>query len=430
MRRAGARALVHGALLVALGGCGGHAAPAPPPPPAATQDAASEWSPSFGPSTPEQEGMDSRVLLALTRAVHERRLPVFSILVSRHGKLVYELYTSSLGREEAHYLMSVTKSFLGTLVGIAIGEGLLPGPDASIADVLPRDLFASDEDVARFRGVTLKDVLGMSALDAPDPPRSFTPDAMFRLAAFQRSPSRVRFALTQAVLPRPGQDFQYNDVTPMLASGAVQNAVHATAFDYAVARLFQPMGFRNHEWMHQDPSSADNGGYGLRLRPIDMQKFGVLYLRHGDWNGRQLVPRAWVDLSFSPWNRSPKAREPNYGWFWWTERYGPRWTAHMASGWKGQRIAVFPDQELVVTMTGLIEDEEEHAFFSALVRQYVMPAVAGDAPRAADPEAAAELAGALDEARRDPPRFGPRTEPRMIPSAGHKEGRRPYAPLR
>jgi CubicO group peptidase (beta-lactamase class C family) len=421
MRRT--RAWPLASVLALLFGCAGQrvpSAPLPAPP--------SDASPSFGFSTPEQEGMDSRALLDLTHAVRDRSLPVFSILVSRHGKLVYELYTSSLGREEAHYLMSVTKTFVSALVGIAIGEGLLPGPDVAIADVLPRRLFASDEDVARFRRVTLKDVMGMSALDAPDPPRSFTPEAMARLAAFQRSPSRVRFALTQALLPSPGADYQYNDVTPMLASGALHCAVRATAFDYAVARLFDPMGFRNFEWMRQDPSSADNGGYGLRLRPIDMQKFGVLFLRHGDWNGRQLVPRAWVDRSFTPWNRS-RPGAPNYGWFWWTERYAPRWTAHLANGWKGQRIAVFPDQDLVVTMTGLVEDGDEHAFFDALVREHVMPAVAGDAPRAADPKTGAELAAALDEVRHGPSRVGPRTEPRMVPSVAHKEGRRPYAPL-
>jgi CubicO group peptidase (beta-lactamase class C family) len=56
---------------------------------------------------------------------------------------------------------------------------------------------------------------------------------------------------------------------------------------------------RNYEWMHQDPSGIDNGGYGLRLRPIDMQKFGVLYLNGGVWRGEPLISRSWVERSFS-----------------------------------------------------------------------------------------------------------------------------------
>jgi CubicO group peptidase (beta-lactamase class C family) len=391
---------------------------------------ADDISPSFGLSTPEQEGLDSRALLALTAAVRDRELPLFSLLISRHGKLIYELYTSGLGREEAHYLMSVTKSVVSMLVGIAAGEGLLPDPDTPITEVLPHALFPSEADVARFRAVTVKDVLGMSALDAPDPPRSHTPEAMARLAAFQRAESRVRFALTQAVLPNPGGDFQYNDVTPMLATGMLHAAARTTALDFAASRLFDPMGFRNYEWMHQDPSSVDNGGYGLRLRPIDMQKLGVLYLRHGAWNGRQLVPRAWVDRSFSPWNRSTSSREINYGWFWWQNHFGPGWTAHVANGWKCQRIVVFPDQDLVVTMTGLVEGEEEHVFFTRLVRELVLPAVVSDTPRPADPALAAQLSALMEEVRRGPSRIPARVEPRMVPSVALKEKRRPYAPLR
>jgi hypothetical protein len=60
--------------------------------------------------------------------------------------------------------------------------------------------------------------------------------------------------------------------------------------------------------MHQDRAGLDNGGYGLRLRPVD------------------------------------KDGPPDHGWFWWTHSFAPGWTAHMAKGWKGQRIAVFPAQ--------------------------------------------------------------------------------------
>jgi CubicO group peptidase (beta-lactamase class C family) len=113
------------------------------------------------------------------------------------------------------------------------------------------------------------------------------------------------------------------------------------------------MGFRNYEWMHQDRSGLDLGGFGLRLRPIDMQKFGVLYLSGGLWRGRPLISRRWVERSFSPWNRSrPASRDPDYGWFWWTYPNGSSWTTHAAIGWKGQRIAVLLRQRVVVTMTG------------------------------------------------------------------------------
>ena len=116
--------------------------------------------------------------------------------------------------------------------------------------------------------------------------------------------------------------------------------------------------------MHQDPAGIDSGGYGLHLRPIDMQKFGVLYLNGGVWRGNALISRGWVERSFSPWNRSrADAREPDYGWFWWTYEGRSGWRAHAAIGRKGQRIAVLPRQKLVVTMTACIEDGTEGRVF-------------------------------------------------------------------
>ena len=388
-----------------------------------TADAA--WEAAAG--VPEDEGLDSHVLLELTEWIRDHPVPMFSFLVSRNGRLVYELYTSALTREHAHYLMSVTKSVVSALVGIAIDRGLVSGPDASIAEILPRRLFASDADVARFRRVTIRHVLGMSALDAPDPPRVNTPEARARERQFWAAPNRVAFALAQPLLTRPGREYQYNDVTPMLASGVVQYASGKSALEFAEETLFAPMRFRHHEWMHQDASGFDMGGYGLRLRPIDMQKFGVLYLRGGDWGARTLVPRAWVERSFSPWNRSrPDARDLDYGWFWWTYDGRSGWTTHSAIGWKGQRIAVLPRQRLVVTMTGAWEDGDENRVFNDLVDRFVVPSIRGNGPRRHDPAAHAELVGVLAQVRDAPSRIAARLERRMIPTVAPKEGRVPF----
>ena len=72
---------------------------------------------------PEDEGVDSRTLIALTEWIREHPVPIYSFLVSRNGSLVYELYTSSLTRSHAHYQMSVTKSVVSALVGVVIGRG-------------------------------------------------------------------------------------------------------------------------------------------------------------------------------------------------------------------------------------------------------------------------------------------------------------------
>jgi CubicO group peptidase (beta-lactamase class C family) len=376
---------------------------------------------------PEEEGLDSRTLVALTEWIRDHRVPIFSFLISRNGKLLYELYTSSLTRDHAHYQMSVTKSVVSALVGIAIDRGLISGPDAPITETLPRELFASDADVARFRSVTVHHVLGMSALDSPDPPRVTTPEATARHRRFRSAPNRLKFALEQPLLANPGRAYQYNDVTPTLAIGLVQYAAGMTALEFAEDALFGPMGFRNYEWMHQDRSGLDLGGFGLRLRPIDMQKFGVLYLSGGLWRGRPLISRGWVERSFSPWNRSPRAsRDPDYGWFWWTYTGRSGWVTHAAIGWKGQRIAVIPRQRLVVTMTASIEDGSEHAVFNQLVDRFVLPSVRSDGPLRRDPATQSRLDTLLEQVRTGPSRVVAGIEDRMMPSVSRKDRRVPF----
>jgi len=390
-------------------------------------DPRADFTRTFALAQPEQVGLDSGKLLLLTEWVKDNPLPIFSLLISRHGKLVYELYTSGIDREQAHYVMSVTKTFVSALVGIAIDDKLLPGPDAPITRTLPRRLFASEQDFARFADVTIQQVLGMTALDAPLPPHDQSTAAMQRQQAFWSAPNRVTFALTQALLPTKPTTFQYNDVDPMLAVGLVQYASGKAAFDFAQEHLFKPMGFANVEWMHQDATGIDNGGYGLRLRPIDMQKFGVLYLRRGAWQGRQLISKSWVDLSLLPWIRSkPEYAEPNYGWSWWTRR-DAKWVRHEANGWKGQRIAVIPEQGLVVTMTACFEDGREEEVFGKIVNDHLPPAVRNSSGVSLPPAPTEqEKLKQLLEAVRGCQRVGASVEPRMVPSVAAKESRKPF----
>jgi CubicO group peptidase (beta-lactamase class C family) len=399
-------------------------ASSPPSPPHA-----SDVSASFGESTPEAVGLDSRALARLTEWVRDTKdVPIFSILISRDGKLAYELYTSHLARDDAHYLMSATKSVTSMLVGIAVDAKILGGPETSMSEELPAALFPSDADHGRFRRVTMKDVLGMSALDAQVPPHEISRDAAARQRAFLASDNRARFALTQPLLPEPGVSFQYTDITPYLAAAAVSYAANTTLFDFAEARLFGPLGFRNEEWMHEDDAGIDNGAYGLRARPIDMQKLGVLLLDGGTWNGRQILSEAWIAQSFSPWIRSkPEFREPNYGWYFWTNHFGP-WTARVANGWKGQRIAIVPSERLVVTMTGAIEHgQNEEAVFRSIMERFVLPAVK-PSPLPPDAEAEAHGRALLDEVR-TANRVAPDIEARMVPSAERKERHHPLKPL-
>jgi CubicO group peptidase (beta-lactamase class C family) len=381
---------------------------------------------SFGNS--DQQGVDARELLKLTEWVKTSKAPVLSILLSRDGQVIYELYTSSLDRASSHYLMSVTKSVTSALIGVALDRHFVKSIDDRISDLLPSSLFGDQATVERFQKISLQDVLGMSALDAPIFPHLDTEAAKVRLTQFVHSKNRVAFALSQEILPDPGTSFQYTDVTPAIAAGVIQYATNESLYDFANQALFEPMGFQNQEWMHEDASGIDNGAYGLRLRPIDMQKFGLLYLNEGCWQGRRLLSREWVKRSFTPWIRSkPDLRWPDYGWYWWHYSWGNGWSAHIAAGWKGQRIAVFPEKNVVLTMTAVVEDGTEDQLFGKIF-SFVSAAV--DRGISSNEEASgfnSRLKMELEELRTGPTRITESLEARMIPSVRRKETHRVFS---
>src|SRR5712671_4348933 len=120
----------------------------------------------LGYDEPQRQGVDIQKLLELTQWLRNNPTPILSLIISRNGKVVYELYSSRLDHDAAHYLMSVTKSVTSALVGAAIERHLIKAANTDVAENLPRAIFPGTDAYKQFHGVTLKDVLGMSALDA------------------------------------------------------------------------------------------------------------------------------------------------------------------------------------------------------------------------------------------------------------------------
>ena len=252
--------------------------------------------------------------------------------------------------------------------------------------------------------------------------------AVARGIAFAAAPNRVVFALTQALLPTPGTSYQYNDITPMLAGGAVQYATGKRLYDFGVETLFGPMGFQNSEWIEEDPTGIDLAAYGLRVRPMDMQKFGILFLNHGMWNGQQLLSQSWVDTSWTAYMNTGAGVTPgynNYGWFWW-HRSDWGTEVHWTDGWRGQFIVDMPEYDAVFSMTADIETGDEAADLATLMTQYVVPSLAEGAGDSGALQA--ELTQALAAANQGPTRVNPNGDPRMIPSVAPQATPIPFQP--
>lgn len=385
-----------------------------------------------------EEGMDEAKLLALAQWIEkEQRLAIYSLLISKNGKLVFELYTGQIKPDQSHYLMSVTKSVLSLLIGRFLDEDKKRTEDTSVAEMLPLSVFKKNNNKTRFDKITLKMVLGMSALLVDDPPRNMRMEAIEHQNQYLSARNRLEFVLQEPLLPEPGVNLLYNDETPTIASGILSYNTRLSAFDYGCKTIFKELQMKNMEWMHQDLVGINPGGYGLRLRPIDMQKIGLLVLNSGKWNNQQVVSDEWMKKIRVPYmgNNGLKECENNYGWYWWFFDYlkpaagsetNTRYPYMEARGWKGQRIAVFPEENLVVTMTGCIERDkyDEDAIFGKIKDLYILPAAKCYQP---SPSLSDEfpLDQKLDEVlkriNKGQNRYSKDMEGRMIPSVIAKE---------
>ncbi|GJH21665.1 serine hydrolase [Caballeronia novacaledonica] len=318
-------------------------------------------------ASPEDAGVDSRELVRLSQWIREQKLDVYSLLVVKDGKLIFERYGAGASRDSNYELYSVTKSVTSMVAGMLIGQGKI-SLDDSVATKLAAwrpDLRA---DFADKRNVELKHVLSMSSgLHYDFKPKD---DPIYYAA-----PDRLKLAAETNPKTAPGSEFEYTDINPILAAAMLSAAAHEPVERYAQANLFGPLGMKHAVWARADRSGLVSAGWGLRLRAVDMAKIGMLVLDHGRWQGRQIVPQTWIAQMTSP------GVAPYFGYYWWINNIVQKEPEFDAMGFKGQFITVLPERNTVIVMTsvmsvdGGLRDAKNLQTFRHMVNDYVIPAL-------------------------------------------------------
>jgi CubicO group peptidase (beta-lactamase class C family) len=269
-----------------------------------------------------------------------------AFLIVRGDTLLYEGYFNGAGHDTVETSMSMAKSVLSALVGIAIDQGRIGSVDDPITKYVP-ELLGRDW---RFGQVTLRHLLTMtSGLRYEEGGGPWGDDT-----ATYYAPDLRALALegTEIVEP-PGRRFHYNNYNPLLVGLALERATGVPVATYLEAKLWQPLGMEaDGSWsLDSRRSGFEKMESGLNARAVDFAKFGLLFARDGAWRGRQLVPRAWVrDPTLVP-TRVATAPARSYQFFWWVQddRH-PR--ALFARGKFAQHLYVVPDADLVLVRLG------------------------------------------------------------------------------
>jgi CubicO group peptidase (beta-lactamase class C family) len=326
-------------------------------------------------AAPEDVGLDAA---ALNQAADNAALSteVRSLLVARHGKLVFERYFNGGNRAEARSIASASKSMLSVATGIAIDEGLL-GLDTRIDEFLGPDLVGAHGDLTIEHLLTMSGGLAMSE----DP--LYLSDAV--PGTGPGAASFVREVLKWDSVAPAGTEFAYSTGLTQVLAAVLEEATGQSLCAYMVDRLLDPLGIDVEQWW-VEPDGEFSGG-PTYMTPRELARFGQLVLQRGQWNGEQLVSAGWLDQSLTErWDlgrcRVVGAHQ-GYGFLWWLyELEG--FQVWNASGYGGQEVWIAPDLDLLIVVTHdatTVGDPDRHEVApGAVARAAILGTM--DAPRA------------------------------------------------
>ncbi len=292
-------------------------------------------------SVPEAEGVSSKAIITFLDSAAVRRHEFHSFMFLRHGKVIAEGWWNPYGPELNHTLNSASKSFTSTAVGFAISEGKL-NLDDKIVSFFPQ--YLPDTVGDNLSKLRIRDLLSMSTGMRREPPLNV--DDIW-----------VKGFLAVPVLNQPGAIYRYNSVASYMLSAIVTKVTGQKVIDYLKPRLFDPLQIEGMDW-ETDAFGINTGGWGLRLKTEDLAKFGQFYLQKGKWNGKQLLPKKWVEeattlkIQQNPNMTQSKRDSSNdgvqgYCYQFWRAKHN----SYQANGANGQFVVVIPDKDAVVVFT-------------------------------------------------------------------------------
>lgn len=335
--------------------------------------------------------LDEKMLTELVQNIlNEKYEGIHSILIVKDGKLVLEEYFSGkdymgsekiFTRDDTHRLMSVTKSFASTLIGIAIDKGMIKNTDENLVSFFP--------EYAKLLGksgrkIKLRHVLSMSA--------GFEWDETSVLYSDSRNPywimlgperdHIIKYILSRPVVEEPGETFVYNGGLSILLGKIIEKQSRLKVRDFAKKHLFEPLGIKDYEWGYWDyDENVPRTDGGLSLRPRDMAKLGYVFANQGKWKGKRIVSEKWIREATHRHLDLYPLYLTGYGYQWWLNTFkinGENTEIPAADGWGGQRIFVFPDQDMVVVFTAGNHSLPHQKVFSMMyemVNDYVLTAL-------------------------------------------------------
>lgn len=317
-------------------------------------------------TSPESVGVHSADVASFVDAAGARGVNLHSFILIRDDKVFAESYYAPYAPDQLQTVYSLSKSFTSVAIGIAAGEGILD-LDEKIVDIFADEL--EGEPCEQLKALTLRHCLRMSTGQPEEHPGHDMIKA---------------FLIGMPFKDMPGEVFRYNTMaTYMLSATLFKKGIDLET--YLEEKLFAPMGVSGLRWMRCS-RGIPTGGYGLSILPEVIAKFGVLIKNGGVWEGKQLIPKDYLDLATTKQidNSYFSSGEWTYGYgykFWMC-----RYDSYRGDGAFGQFCIVSPKHNAVAAITaytGDMQAEMDVYFENILLKMLDEPLPEDEAAHAA-----------------------------------------------
>jgi CubicO group peptidase (beta-lactamase class C family) len=253
-----------------------------------------------------------------------------AVVVSKDGYVIGERYASGYSADSYGTSWSVAKSIYSAAMGVALAQGYFSSVDQKASSVLTEFLGTDKENI------TLKQILQMRSGLAANTDVFFSGD-------------QTAHALANTLTSEPGSRYSYSNANSQLFEPLLARATGKDAHSYVLEAILEPIGISSANvglWL--DSTGTQPMTYCcIDMRPDDFLRFGLMFAREGRWHGTQVVPASYVRDSFEP--------DGFYGYQWWSMNealLGKAVTADIKSavGLNGQRVLVWPEEDIVVVV--------------------------------------------------------------------------------
>jgi CubicO group peptidase (beta-lactamase class C family) len=266
-----------------------------------------------------------------------------SFLIIRNDTILYEKYNGKYADTSLVSSFSMVKPMISTLIGIAVEEGKIKSVDNPITDYLPEF-----KNKLGFDKITIKNLLQhTSGIKFSDQEFNIVSDN----AEFYWGHDLRKDMTALTIKTAPNTEFHYSSANTQLLALIIERITNNLVSSYLETKIWQPLGMEAPAYWsldRNDGNGMEKAFCCLQARTVDFAKFGRLYLNKGNWEGNQIVSRAWVEQSThtDPSNNNRHYYNNNWG-------IGPlKYNSFYAVGLYGQYLYLYPEKNIQIIRFG------------------------------------------------------------------------------